>query len=207
MATATGKTPVMAMLILYHTANHRNAAPDDHRFTRRFLVITPGLTVRERLQDTLDPRSRRQRLESLQPGAARRPVGADPDLRQRQRDQLPPAATQGHGADQHQAAAANCRRLQPDNSRGTGSQKGNPTGRCGPDSRRKIPAGTHPRSSMMRATTATGETPTRKTRCPRTPSGSMASSRYETLDCSGTSSTCQPHQSSWRSPTPGPSTG
>ncbi len=26
MATATGKTPVMAMLILYHTANHRNAA-------------------------------------------------------------------------------------------------------------------------------------------------------------------------------------
>ncbi len=55
MATATGKTPVMAMLILYHTANHRVAAPDDHRFTRRFLVITPGLTVRERLQDSLDP--------------------------------------------------------------------------------------------------------------------------------------------------------
>ena len=55
MATATGKTPVMAMLILYHTANHRNAAQDDHRFTRRFLVITPGLTVRERLQDSLDP--------------------------------------------------------------------------------------------------------------------------------------------------------
>ena len=55
MATATGKTPVMAMLVLYHTANHRNAAPDDHRFTRRFLVITPGLTVRERLQDSLDP--------------------------------------------------------------------------------------------------------------------------------------------------------
>ena len=54
MATATGKTPVMAMLILYHTANHRNAAPDDHRFARRFLVITPGLTVRERLQDSLD---------------------------------------------------------------------------------------------------------------------------------------------------------
>ena len=55
MATATGKTPVMAMLILYHAANHRGAAPDDHRFTRRFLVITPGLTVRERLQDSLDP--------------------------------------------------------------------------------------------------------------------------------------------------------
>ena len=55
MATATGKTPVMAMLILYQAANHRNAAPDDHRFARRFLVVTPGLTVRERLQDSLNP--------------------------------------------------------------------------------------------------------------------------------------------------------
>ena len=55
MATATGKTPVMAMLILYHAANHRNAAPDDHWFVRRFLVITPGLTVKERLEDSLDP--------------------------------------------------------------------------------------------------------------------------------------------------------
>ena len=55
MATATGKTPVMAMLILYQVANHRNGAPDDHRFTRRFLVITPGLTVKERLQDSLNP--------------------------------------------------------------------------------------------------------------------------------------------------------
>ena len=55
MATATGKTPVMAMLILYHAANHRNSAPDDLRFVRRFLVITPGLTVRERLEDSLNP--------------------------------------------------------------------------------------------------------------------------------------------------------
>ena len=54
MATATGKTPLMAMLILYHTAN-QNAAPDDQRFVRRFLVITPGLTVKERLHDSLNP--------------------------------------------------------------------------------------------------------------------------------------------------------
>ena len=54
MATATGKTPVMAMLILYHAAN-QNADPDDQRFVRRFLVITPGLTVKERLQDSLNP--------------------------------------------------------------------------------------------------------------------------------------------------------
>ena len=45
----------MARLILYHAANHRNAEPSGNRFTRRFLVITPGLTVRERLQDSLDP--------------------------------------------------------------------------------------------------------------------------------------------------------
>ena len=54
MATATGKTPVMAMLILYHAAN-QDAAPNDQSFVRRFLVITPGLTVRERLQDSLNP--------------------------------------------------------------------------------------------------------------------------------------------------------
>ena len=54
MATATGKTPVMAMLILYHAAN-QNADPDDQRFVRRFLVITPGITVKERLQDSLNP--------------------------------------------------------------------------------------------------------------------------------------------------------
>ena len=54
MATATGKTPLMAMLILYHAANW-SAAPDDPRFVRRFLVITPGLTVKERLQDSLNP--------------------------------------------------------------------------------------------------------------------------------------------------------
>ena len=54
MATATGKTPVMAMLILYHSAN-QNVAPDDSRFVRRFLLITPGLTVKERLHDSLNP--------------------------------------------------------------------------------------------------------------------------------------------------------
>ena len=55
MATATGKTPVMAMIILWQAANHRNAAAGDNRFVRRFLILTPGLTVRERLQDSLDP--------------------------------------------------------------------------------------------------------------------------------------------------------
>ena len=56
MATATGKTPVMAMLILWQAANHYATGQDDHRFIRRFLLLTPGLTVTERLLDSLDPR-------------------------------------------------------------------------------------------------------------------------------------------------------
>ena len=56
MATATGKTPVMAMLILWQAANHYAFGQEDARFVRRFLLLTPGLTVRERLQDSLDPR-------------------------------------------------------------------------------------------------------------------------------------------------------
>ena len=57
MATATGKTPVMAMIILWQAANHRTAAPEDDRFVRRFLILTPGITVRERLQDSLNSSS------------------------------------------------------------------------------------------------------------------------------------------------------
>ena len=56
MATATGKTPVMAMLILWQAANHYASGQEDPRFVRRFLLLTPGITVRERLQDSLDPR-------------------------------------------------------------------------------------------------------------------------------------------------------
>jgi len=49
MATGTGKTVVMAMLIAWQTlnkSNHRN----DPRFTNRFLIVTPGITVRDRLR-------------------------------------------------------------------------------------------------------------------------------------------------------------
>ena len=56
MATATGKTPVMAMLILWQAANHYTSGEGDHRFVRRILLLTPGITVRERLQQSLDPR-------------------------------------------------------------------------------------------------------------------------------------------------------
>ena len=48
MATGTGKTVVMAMLIAWHALN-KAACPADGRFSRRFLVVAPGLTVKSRL--------------------------------------------------------------------------------------------------------------------------------------------------------------
>ncbi|OCB15432.1 BPTD_3080 family restriction endonuclease [Mycobacterium intracellulare] len=48
MATGSGKTVVMAMLIAWQTLN-KAASPQDRRFTKRFLVITPGVTIRDRL--------------------------------------------------------------------------------------------------------------------------------------------------------------
>ncbi len=49
MATGSGKTVVLAMLIVYHTLN-KIAAPRNPRFSDAFLVVTPGLTIRDRLQ-------------------------------------------------------------------------------------------------------------------------------------------------------------
>jgi type III restriction enzyme len=49
MATGTGKTVVMAMLIAWQTLN-KVASPQDARFAKRFLIVTPGLTIRDRLQ-------------------------------------------------------------------------------------------------------------------------------------------------------------
>ena len=49
MATGSGKTVVMAMLIAWHTLNKR-ANPQDARFSDTFLVVTPGITIRDRLR-------------------------------------------------------------------------------------------------------------------------------------------------------------
>ena len=49
MATGAGKTVVMAMLIAWETAN-KVATPRDARFTKRFLIVTPGITIRNRLR-------------------------------------------------------------------------------------------------------------------------------------------------------------
>lgn len=49
LATGAGKTTVMAMLIAWQTINAVRK-PNSKRFTRGFLVVTPGLTIRDRLR-------------------------------------------------------------------------------------------------------------------------------------------------------------
>src|SRR5712692_7146514 len=49
MATGSGKTVVMAMLIAWQALN-KLANPQDRRFSDTFLVVTPGITIRDRLR-------------------------------------------------------------------------------------------------------------------------------------------------------------
>ena len=49
MATGSGKTVVMAMLIAWQTLN-KLANPQNTKFTDTFLIVTPGITIRDRLR-------------------------------------------------------------------------------------------------------------------------------------------------------------
>jgi type III restriction enzyme len=49
LATGAGKTTVMAMIIAWQTVNNVRR-PTSKYFTRGFLVVCPGLTIRDRLQ-------------------------------------------------------------------------------------------------------------------------------------------------------------
>ena len=49
LATGAGKTTVMAMLIAWQTINAVRR-PSSRRFTRGFLVVTPGITIKDRLR-------------------------------------------------------------------------------------------------------------------------------------------------------------
>lgn len=68
MATGAGKTVVMAMLIAYQALN-KMADPRNARFSDAFLIIAPGITIRDRLRVLLPN---------------------DPENYYRQRDILPP---------------------------------------------------------------------------------------------------------------------
>jgi type III restriction enzyme len=58
MATGSGKTVVMTMLIAWHALN-KLANPQDARFSDSFLIVTPGITIRDRLRVLLpnDPQN------------------------------------------------------------------------------------------------------------------------------------------------------
>ncbi|TWT40944.1 Type III restriction enzyme, res subunit [Phycisphaerae bacterium RAS1] len=58
MATGAGKTVVMAMLIAWQALN-KLANPQDARFSDTFLIVTPGITIRDRLRVLLpnDPQN------------------------------------------------------------------------------------------------------------------------------------------------------
>jgi len=67
MATGSGKTLVMAMLIAWQTLN-KIANTQDARFTGTFLIVTPGITIKDRLRVLLpnDPQNY-YRLHDLVP--------------------------------------------------------------------------------------------------------------------------------------------
>jgi type III restriction enzyme len=66
LATGAGKTTVMAMLIAWQTVNAVRH-PGSKNFSRAFLVITPGVTIKDRLRVLLpnDPNSYYRELEFL----------------------------------------------------------------------------------------------------------------------------------------------
>src|SRR3990172_395694 len=68
MATGSGKTVVMAMLIAWQTLN-KLANPQDARFTSRFLVVTPGITIKDRLRVLLpsDPNNYYREMDLVPP--------------------------------------------------------------------------------------------------------------------------------------------
>ena len=66
MATGSGKTVVMAMLIAWQTLN-KIANRQDARFSDAFLIVTPGITIRDRLRVLLpsDPNNYYRRFDLL----------------------------------------------------------------------------------------------------------------------------------------------
>ena len=70
MATGTGKTVVMAMLIVWHTLN-KLANRNNPKFSDAFLIVTPGVTIRDRLRVLLpnDPENYYDQRDILPPDA------------------------------------------------------------------------------------------------------------------------------------------
>ncbi len=71
MATGSGKTTVMAMLIAWQTLNHVRYSKQ--RFSKGFLVVSPGITIKDRLQvlKPNDPNSYYRERELVPPDMMR----------------------------------------------------------------------------------------------------------------------------------------
>ncbi|RLE30456.1 hypothetical protein DRJ27_03225 [Candidatus Acetothermia bacterium] len=69
MATGSGKTVVMAMVIAWQVLN-KLANPQDRRFSDAVLIVCPNLTIKERLQVLLPwhPKNYYERFDLLPPG-------------------------------------------------------------------------------------------------------------------------------------------
>ncbi len=78
MATGSGKTVLMAMLIAWQALN-KQASPQDRRFADRFLIVAPGITIRDRLRVLLpnDPHNFYRALEIVTPEQLDRLQAAD----------------------------------------------------------------------------------------------------------------------------------
>jgi type III restriction enzyme len=59
LATGAGKTTVMAMLIAWQTVNAVRHS-GSKQFTRGFLIMTPGITIKDRLR-VLQPNDQERR--------------------------------------------------------------------------------------------------------------------------------------------------
>ena len=72
LATGAGKTTLMAMLIAWQTINVARH-PGSSRFTKGFLVVAPGLTIRDRLRVLMpnDTESDFKRMELVQQDLAK----------------------------------------------------------------------------------------------------------------------------------------
>ncbi|WP_282044998.1 BPTD_3080 family restriction endonuclease [Roseibium album] len=68
LATGAGKTTVMAMLIAWQTVNSARH-PNSKQFSRAFLIVAPGITIRDRLRVLLpnDPESYYRNREIVPP--------------------------------------------------------------------------------------------------------------------------------------------
>jgi type III restriction enzyme len=68
MATGSGKTTVMAMIIAWHSVN-KARQPNSKKFTDAFLVICPGITIKDRLRvlQPSDPENIYEALDIVPP--------------------------------------------------------------------------------------------------------------------------------------------